>query len=158
MALLLNCFFRLCLYLWLEKWTLFHGIEHVWKQTSQTGRMKCGLKRPISLHCLSGAKGLLQLQTLHTRPPKWDELNLSCRNWSWAKQKLIWRFSGSEFGFRPFYPGTVPLRIQAFTPCTFGKGRMFPSAGISCSSMGLSSLLSGGGGGKPSLLCGRRGV
>lgn len=66
-------------------------------------------------------------------------MNLSCRNWNWAGQKLIWRFSGSKSGFRPFYRGTFPLRIQAFTVCTFEKGRMFLSAGTTCSSMGLSS-------------------
>jgi len=42
-------------------------------------------------------------------------------------------------GFRSFYPGTVPLHIQAFTPCTFEKDIMFLNAGITWSSMGLSS-------------------
>lgn len=103
---------------------------------SQTGQMKCALKCPISLHSLWGAKGLPQLQTLNTRPPKWDEMNLFCRNWNWARQKLTWRCKGSKFGFRPFYPCTVALRIRAFT--TWGRHNVL-SAGITFNMMGLSS-------------------
>lgn len=81
-------------------------------------------------------------------------MNLSCRNWNWAGQKLTWRCSETKSGFRPFYPGTVPLRIQAFTACPFEKGIMFVSAGMTCSSMRLSSRcvsaeVGGGGGGSP---------
>lgn len=93
------------------------------------------MKWPISLHCLSGARGLSQLQTLSSRAQKYDEMNSSCRNWNWSWQKLIWGFSESISGFRLLYTGTVPLSIQAFKACTFEKGIMFLSAGITCGSM-----------------------